>query len=720
VQISDNAVIQDLHGANFTAEAWVRADGYSATNAGIIFDKTDALPQGWQFYIYNAANIGLAAEAHYAGAGVAYSGSGLDDFHADSLWHHVAVTLIYSTRIFRLWVDGVEVSYVTQQSGGAGAATTDVGNDLYIGNWLTGNASWDGDIGWCRISDTLRYNTVNFEPPPRCELPAIDGNTIGQWIGAESSGATIDNQEGTVAIDGTQTNCTFGSECDLLVGRNETCSDEVYIANKHNRSQLTHVFVDDGGVFGANLLDAVLPYNLLPAVPVANDAIYFGVTNAMTDTGPFCSLVFDIQTAVTGVTSAAWEYWNGAWIQFGAGVSQDVQDNTDNAGVGGGAPFDTVGVGSVHWEPPSDWTTTAVNAVTGWWVRMRVAAAAGATAPVQQNRHVYTILWPYVDVEDDQIGGDVEAFVRLLLVNQSDHAIGASGLEAWANRVVVGSRSISRGVNFDAYINLSDEQNESGIVVDDLGGGAFANDVQAPTGRLLRLTNPGARGNVCSIEIGIGLAYQYDGVYHMFLRGQQTSGSAGDIDLDITAGFGNIHGDEAIFYESETVAFYATTDWALLDFGRIEIRSRHASTRSGGIFFTIYATGDGAADADLYDLILMPVDEYAGDYVTANNVRASRIGARGLLSLQRQLDVDNILNPKNFAALVEHPALGFISRYLSVGAPATLQANADQRIWFMTARYDSLSNENESSEQFVSETVQMWAVNRYLSQRGNR
>jgi len=70
-----------------------------------------------------------------------------------------------------------------------------------------------------------------------------------------------------------------------------TTEGAVYIANKRNEANLSDVYVDDGGAFGPNLMDdADKAFDLLPAVPVANDALYLGIDTSLDDSGPFCSL----------------------------------------------------------------------------------------------------------------------------------------------------------------------------------------------------------------------------------------------------------------------------------------------------------------------------------------------------------------------------------------------------------------------------------------------
>src|SRR3989304_5894808 len=49
----------------------------------------------------------------------------------------------------------------------------------------------------------------------------------------------------------------------------------VHIASFRDDGNLTHVFLDDGGVFGSNLISAATGTALWPTVPAANDAPYF-------------------------------------------------------------------------------------------------------------------------------------------------------------------------------------------------------------------------------------------------------------------------------------------------------------------------------------------------------------------------------------------------------------------------------------------------------------
>lgn len=976
ILVSDNATIQDLHDAAMTVEGWVRADGWGEgpPSEDWIFSKRTG-GAGW--FIRIDETFGLIAYIECA-VQAAYGASGLAQFSPDSEWHHVAFTWDDATYTNpRIWIDGVEQTNVIQVRNGA--VGSDVGNDLYIGNRVGTDHTWDGGIGWTRVSDYIRYAST-FTPPDRCILPEIDGGTVGLWIGAECSGATIDNMEGTAAIDGTLSNGTFGCceryygnidgevacspshlefdgidsivncgsnavvdnlpdfavsakgilvidgwvrpdgygglssgfiawknqwrfqiqtaqglrgvvECvtrdavsasgtdefdvdytwhhvlmvydeqggitpaartiylaidgnwvssystqissqgnyngdaaaDLEVGSRAgtdtswhgglgwirvrdalpsgvsvgvaftapvrctlpdasdantlmliihegvghtvtrdlsgnsndglisdaiwscdcsaavagvitpTCEDEVYIANKRNDANITNVHYWDStaGVWSGNLMGAALPYDLLPAVPAAGDVVIFGIDTTMLDSGPFCSLVFDLATAQVDLTTVTWRY-SDVGADPTAWGALTVQDNTNADGIMTGDPFDTTGVRSVHWAQPSDWTTQnpqvgagPVLGVTGYWIAAHVVVIGAAPAPpTQQNRHIYSITWPFVEIDDLDILGDIPALLRMLIRNQSD--TGSGGLTGYSNRFVIGLRSLSRGQDFTAYINLANEQNPDSITVTDAVVSNFVADTTVPTGIKLQITNPAAIGSVVAdISIAGTMTPQYAGRFHCYLRGKQTTGAAEDVSIGIVGQYGS----GGRFWESEQVAFQNTNDWQILDMGSVYIPGQVAGITSWTIQFRLTAYGNGASDAELYDMILIPIDEWAIDCVDTENRSGltlnskSAVYARGSATLHTYLDIDGRVRfPKRRTMLTRlYSDDEVAATYLGItGGDPILQANAEQRLWFLSTRYSAVGSTEQRSEPWVSNTIQQFGVARYLSMRGRR
>ena len=125
--------------------------------------------------------------------------------------------------------------------------------------------------------------------------------------------------------------------------------------SQHNK----WVLVDDGGVFTdytvAASEDAPDDVPLFPSPATVNDAIYFG-----NDT-PFIGLWVAVTTPATGDYILRYEYWNGvSWVSFGP---------TDDT-----VQWSLAGEGYVRWTPGlvPGWSTTAVNGVTAYWIRVRV------------------------------------------------------------------------------------------------------------------------------------------------------------------------------------------------------------------------------------------------------------------------------------------------------------------------------------------------------------
>lgn len=135
---------------------------------------------------------------------------------------------------------------------------------------------------------------------------------------------------------------------------------------------------DDGGVTTDQTILAqtqtVNDLTLLPAVPVVNDAYYFGATNT------WRSLLLDIGTAGSGTWTVTWEYWNGsAWTAL-AGVT----DNTNG--------FRKAGFQTVLFTLPSAWATTTVGGIASkYWIRGRVSAFTSVTtAPTGNQAWVFS------------------------------------------------------------------------------------------------------------------------------------------------------------------------------------------------------------------------------------------------------------------------------------------------------------------------------------------
>lgn len=538
------------------------------------------------------------------------------------------------------------------------------------------------------------------------------------WLADEPGTSTATEISAVETYDGRNL-----GNVDSTGARDPTTDEEVYVGNKYNEANLSDLYVDNGGVFGANLMDAALPYNLLPAVPAVNDAVYFGIDTVLVDSGPFSSLVFDIGTAIANVTTIVWEYWNGAWVAL------SIQDNTDADGLMTGVAFDTTGVRSVHWLQPSDWVTTAVNGVTGYWVRARVTAIGGGpTAPTQQNRDVYSITWPYIETQASQIAGDIAALMRLRLRHESD-AQKSGGVAPFmaTSEVVMGLRSIDRGSDFTAYFPASDEQMPTGVTAVLGTLGVFTADVVMPSGRKIRAVNVPAAAltSVSYWTISDTVLPQYFGTYHVYLRGQQTGGVL-SIDLQLRASYSGASAGGTWPYESKVQRFASPAQsFSVIDFGRLAIPGIGGLIDSDTVNdfqIWVYARGNNVDDLDIVDLILIPVDEWASDVEDVQSsigVFGGRRGTPGTFTVNTYMDMDSVTNLKRdfrtFARDYHNDDINMPLVPVQVG-PSILQANERQRIWILSR----LALSTVYAQPEIVFSVRLSRNQRYISMRGNR
>ncbi|MHC4734093.1 MAG: hypothetical protein ACYTDW_06480, partial [Planctomycetota bacterium] len=542
---------------------------------------------------------------------------------------------------------------------------------------------------------------------------------IDSWTLTIERDHWTENAPGTgtaVAISavGTYNNKDYGN-VDSAGTREPTTANEVYVTNTQNAANITHIYVDNGGAWTGNLLGGGVPYDLLPAVPAQNDAVYFGINTALANSGPFFSLVFDLSVAQNDC-ELRWEYWNGAaWTTI---PSNQLQDNTDTL-----EPFDTTGVNSVHWTWPSGWATRDISndggpAVTGYFVRARIDAAVGASPspPTQQSRDIYAITWGHIQVQSDQVGGIIPALLNARAINQMG-SIGQPGLRS-SHRVITGLRSLTRGEDFSAYINISDEQTPTGITVTAVGGNtSFVDNEAASSFRVARYNPVGAEGLHDSVQIAFSDAISrvYYGTYHIFMRVDQTGGSSDDFSVQLEIEFGSR-------YLTDSVRAVSTSDAEVLDFGQ-QVLGTPSKIRSDEYILdpiiTVRVSNDNAApgDLDFIDLILIPVDEFAVDA----NYTENRLIA------DYYLDIDSVTYPRAYirsilrgTETVEGSEVeGIIEVWRTItNGQAILQANVDQRLWF----FHLLDSEQGyyTAPLKIASSVQAWRNQRYFSYRGDQ
>ena len=138
---------------------------------------------------------------------------------ADTNWHHIVLTCPHSSVDPKMFIDGVEVSYATQQDAASSTITTDASSDLHFGA-IAGTTDFTGNYRDIRMYDYLlsdeqilslylgRYNVTPLH------WWKFDGDANDSGTGTTSNGTLAGNAALTTAnfkVNGSARIGTHGS-----------------------------------------------------------------------------------------------------------------------------------------------------------------------------------------------------------------------------------------------------------------------------------------------------------------------------------------------------------------------------------------------------------------------------------------------------------------------------------------------------------------------------
>jgi hypothetical protein len=493
-------------------------------------------------------------------------------------------------------------------------------------------------------------------------------------------------------------------------------TEKVFVTNSETNKQITHAYFYDtsAGTYTSLYPISSTPQPLITGLPPqVNDAIYICIEDSvLRDDGAFNNFILPLCTSSRGLFFTR-EYWNGAAWAALSGYNSTARDNVF------ANPPNTVDMlirehKGHFFIPPSDFATTAVNGVTGWWVRLRVTTVNALYTVPEIDSDIYTVTWAHVEVDDEDVPGDIPCYTHFKV-----YPDGVVDNTYYPHRMIISSRSTERGEVFSPFINLAQENNRPGVypIYGNTGDMSFVASPSVPAGQYA-YWQPSAGGEATLVTTRFipGVQTDYLGRYRAFLRVYAESVSdANWLKVWLRVNTGSAYIDSKVANITQ-VAGVAESVALVIDLGVIDILPIAIPKNTRVNNLTLDVRGDAANGTPalrLYDLCIFDVDECFVDVLSkADDTYYAEY-----------FDIDSISDPSNrlvASSRTIYPQNEFyIDNSIEIPleprtGPAKLQANANQRVWFLGMRWDS-TYEVWVSQLQQSYSVQAEKVSRYMT-----
>ena len=475
------------------------------------------------------------------------------------------------------------------------------------------------------------------------------------------------------------------AECDLLP-----------VATRWTTARLDHVLVYDASAGSyTEVYRTTLPHNLLPAVPDAGDAVYFGMSAGRDDFSLFHNIVLELSSFGEDL-SESWQYWNGSiW----APLSGQFYPTLIGLGDGGSGRF------VYNFYQPSDWTSTIVNGLDAFWVRLYINSVGSSPTPIiQRDIDEFICSWPWIEINEDAIESDLPALLKY-------YSTVLETASSWTpNRMLIGMRNNRRGTDFVPYLNANTKILPTGMTYTIYSGSeTFLPEYLSGYSHVLTYTGSSTPVTVGKWTIYYPYSRQYAGRYRVFLRCKCTA-VAGTGLFRLVVSRGNV-----TVYTSRTMTNY-TSNENVIDLGMLNLAGHHFANDT--INFRMYVGTTGMATITLFDLVLIPADEMLIDVQTVDLAMTDLMSfITGLYAIH-----DSTLPKEGVYTIAEQSGSTMANCITRVLGPAQIPPKQNVRLIFfaLDTRQSSIMYVKECAGLRYTMMYRNEMVKQYQSMRGTK
>jgi len=354
--------------------------------------------------------------------------------------------------------------------------------------------------------------------------------------------------------------------------------------------------------FSPNLIThpTVFDTELFPNPVGVGDRLYIGSDY------PFINVVWNLLTAGDGNVTYVYKYSTAGGIAAGSITNMVEHPFALFSGLA------NTGTAFFSSRRPTDFAKNSTPGLPNkYWIVLEITAVTvpPGTLPTQTVKPIYSTNWPFWEVNETEVGGDIEAMMRFLLVQWETYT-NAGAVQADYDHILIGTRKYDRGNFFTPYLNPAG--NRGGISFAVTAPATLVTYPRAPSGSAINYAPAGV-----SPEQTIGtwtlftsaMTQQWKGRYRVFVR-SYVVGWIGPIGFRLQL-LENLSSPATVITQTDLSYVYpeALPFYALTDLGFITLQNRSGLNYARiGLALNCVTTAPNT-DINILDIILFPVDE---------------------------------------------------------------------------------------------------------------